>query len=158
MCKSFFRSSETQSGWRDYSPGLRRDRDLGLGWFKTWKRPLSDSWEQGFFVSRHFWKQVLIPTQRLRLPSVGVISVWGDSKHEKDRFQQLRSWNTGLFCFSCLWKQAFNAPQTKKTLPAKLTGLFHVLSGWRDSNSRLHAPQTCTLNLAELHPENDTQN
>ena len=37
--------------------------------------------------------------------------------------------------------------------PDSLAGLFHSLSGWRDLNSRPLAPQTSTLNRAELHPE-----
>ena len=44
------------------------------------------------------------------------------------------------------YRRAFYRNLDKKTKsPAQLRGAFFSESGWRDSNSRPHAPQTCTL-------------
>ena len=44
------------------------------------------------------------------------------------------------------------AQQRKRLGNHQITKPFHQ-SGWQDSNLRPHAPQTRTLNRAELHPE-----
>ena len=43
------------------------------------------------------------------------------------------------------YHQIYLQASIKKKSPAQLRGAFFSESGWRDSNSRPHAPQTCTL-------------
>ena len=88
-----------------------------------------------------------------------VISVGHDSNYETDRFQQLRSWNTGLFCFSCLWKQepdgqdygrsfvtavisVWEVNKNKKTWRLRRSGSFSFLTLLKASFQRFRKEKT----------------